>query len=171
MWQATGCSCVVRLKNVGHRCEMPWSIKGWFFWAEKAALLKKLLGMELWWNWKFRLLSGPQWKNDLNGNVDGTERVLVRRGKLVYKILLQNYRTFTESKGDLVPYKFCQLFPNISALREDLPNVSLFFPFFYFSLAIKFVYNKFCRMYGKRKYKLEMEIACFIIRLILLHEL
>ena len=87
------------------------------------------------------------------------------------KCLLQNYRTFTESKGDLVPYNFCKLFPNISALREDLPKVSLFFPSFYFSLAIKFVYNKFCRMYGKRKYKLEMEIACFIIRLILLHEL
>ena len=87
------------------------------------------------------------------------------------KYLLQNYRTFTESKGDLVPYNFCQLFPNISALREDLPKVSLFFPSFYFSLAVKFVYNTFCRMYEKRKYKLEIEIACFIIRLILLHEL
>ena len=88
------------------------------------------------------------------------------------KYLLQNYRTFTESiKGDLVPYNFCQLFPNISALREDLPKVSLFSSSFYFSLAIKFVYNKFCRMYGNRKYKLEMEVACFIITLVLLHEL
>ena len=87
------------------------------------------------------------------------------------KYLLQNYRTITESKGDLVPYNFCQLFPNISALWEDLPKVSLFFPSFYFSLAIKFAYNKFFRMYGNRKYQLEMEIAWFTIRLVLLHEL
>ena len=77
------------------------------------------------------------------------------------KYLLQYYRTFTESKGELVPYNFCQLFPNISALREDLPKVSLFSPSFYFSLAIKFVYNKFFRMYGNRKYQMEIEIAWF----------
>jgi len=87
------------------------------------------------------------------------------------KYLLQNYRTFTESKGDLVAYNFCQLFPKISALPEDLHKVSLFSPSFYFSLAIKFVYNKFCRMYGNRKYKLEMEFAWFTTRLVLLHEL
>ena len=63
------------------------------------------------------------------------------------------------------------LFSNISTLREDPPNVSLFSPSFYFSLVIKFVYNKFCRMYGNRKYQLEMEIAWFTIRLVLLHEL
>ena len=59
-----------------------------------------------------------------------------------------------------------QLFPNISTLREDPPNVSLFFPSFHFSLVIKFVYNKFCRMYGKRNYQLEMEIAWVTIRLV-----
>ena len=48
-----------------------------------------------------------------------------------------------------------QLFPNISALREYPPNVSLSSLSFYFSLAIKFVYNKFRRMYGNRKYQLE----------------
>ena len=64
-----------------------------------------------------------------------------------------------------------QLFPNISTLREDPPNASLFSPSFCFSVAIKLVYNKFRRMYGNRKYKLEMEIAWFTIRLVLLHEL
>ena len=64
-----------------------------------------------------------------------------------------------------------QLFPNISTLWEDPPNVSLFSPSFYFSVAIKLVYNKFPRMYGNRKYKLEMEIAWFTIRLVLLHDL
>ena len=64
-----------------------------------------------------------------------------------------------------------QLFPNISALREYPPNVFLFSLSFYFSLAIKFVYNKFRRMYGNRKYQLEMEIAWFTIRFVLLHRL
>ena len=67
------------------------------------------------------------------------------------KYLPQNFRTFTEFKGDLVTYTLCDLIPNISALLGVLECISLFFLSFYFSLQFKFVYNKFCRMYGNRK--------------------
>ena len=78
---------------------------------------------------------------------------------------------FTPSQSRVYKTLLSQLFPNISALQEYPPNVSLFSLSFYFSLEIKFVYNKFCGMYGNRKYQLEMEIAWFTIRLVLLHEL
>ena len=78
---------------------------------------------------------------------------------------------FTPPQSRVYKTLLSQLFPNMSALQEYPPNVSLFPLSFYFSLAIKFVYNKFCRMYGNGKYKLEMEIALFIVRPVLLHEL
>ena len=78
---------------------------------------------------------------------------------------------FPSPQNSVYKTPLSQLFPNISTLWEDPPNVSLFSPSFYFSLAIKFVYNEFCRMYGNRKCQLEMEIAWFTIRLVLLHEL
>ena len=78
---------------------------------------------------------------------------------------------FTPPQSRVYKTLLSQLFPNISALREYAPNVSVFSLSFYFSLAIKFVDNKFCRMYGNRKYQLEMEFAWFTIRLVLLHEL
>ena len=78
---------------------------------------------------------------------------------------------FTPPQSRVYKTLLSQLFPNISALREYPPNVSLFSLSFYFSLEIKFVYNKFCRMYGNRKYQVEMEIAWFTIRLVLFYEL
>ena len=75
---------------------------------------------------------------------------------------------FPSPRNSVYKTPLSQLFPNISTLREDPPNVSLFSLSFYFSLEIKFVYNKFCRMYGNRKYQLEMEIAWFTIRLVLI---
>ena len=85
------------------------------------------------------------------------------------KYLPQNCRTFTEFKGDLV----------VSFLTSPYfwgsSNVYLYSLHLYsFPWQFKFVYNKFCRMYGNRN-KLGKEIAWFItllqVRLVLLHEL
>ena len=140
---------------------MAWSIKGRFLWAEKKNGIT--------FTWKC-----------CGSNCDGTEKdccqcLSLKKRKTYWPaymdILVVCKEQFPCPQNRVYKTPLSQLFPNISTLREDPPNVSLFSPSFYFSLVIKFFYNKFCRMYGNRKYQLEMEIAWFTIRLVLLHEL
>ena len=143
----------VWLKNV----EMAWSIKGRFLWAEKEwyDFYLKILWIELWWNRK-GLLSVLELK----------KRKTYCSAYMDIPVVCKEQLPSPQNRVYKTPLS--QLFPNISTLREDPPNVSLFSPSFYFSLVIKFFYNKFCRMYGNRKYQLEMEIAWFTIRLVLI---
>ena len=92
-----------------------------------------------------------------------------------FKYLLQNYRTFTEFKGDLVTYTFCHLFPNISALLGIFQCISLFFPSVYFSLAILVYLQQILENVWKQKiswkWKLLDSWYWLQVRLVLLHEL